>query len=90
MQNNEQNIEQYRTEIDEIDKQIIGYLNKRKEISDKLINVKLGQGKEVYNPAREEEIINKLYSDQNNKLPLEIIRKIYQEIFHSSKSGFVE
>ncbi|MEI6091586.1 MAG: chorismate mutase [bacterium] len=90
MQNNEQNIEQYRYEIDETDKQIIFYLNKRKEISEKLINLKLAQGQEVFNPEREKEIINKLYSDQNNKLPLGIIRKIYQEIFHSSKSGFIE
>ena len=90
MQNKEQNIEKLREEIDEIDKIIIYYLNKRKDISDKIIRTKQDLNQEVYNPDREEEIINNLNSDPNNKLPLEIISKIYKAIFDSSKSGFIE
>lgn len=89
MQYKEQNIEKYRAEIDDIDKHIICYLNKRKEISEKLILEKQYFGQDVYDPDREEEIINNLFHDQNNKLSLDIIRRIYTAIFFSSKSDFV-
>ncbi len=85
----DENIEKYRREIDEIDKQIIYYLNKRKEISNNLINDKISLGLDVYSPDREEEIVNRLFEDKNNKLTKEIIRKIYREIFASSKSDFI-
>ncbi|MCQ2776214.1 MAG: chorismate mutase [Bacilli bacterium] len=71
-------LEQYRTEIEQVDDELIKLLIKRMELSKKIGEYKKSNGLSVYDPKREEELKNK------NLLKVEEIYKSgYSEIFET-------
>ena len=50
----------YREEIDRIDKQIISLLSRRQEVAMAVGEIKKDRGLEIFDPAREEEIMRRL------------------------------
>ncbi len=77
-------LEKLRNKIDSLDSKIIDCLNKRVELAIEIGRIKEKLGKDVYDPTRESEILNKM--DSKNKGPLEndAIRSIYREIISST------
>lgn len=71
-----------RDEIDSVDKEIILLLKKRIEIAKQIIEQKKKLNLPLEDLNREKEIIEKLASD---KIPKELIEKIYAQIFNHSK-----
>lgn len=53
-------IETYRKQIDEIDNQILKFLNDRMEIVKEIGRVKQTSGTSIYRPEREKEILDRL------------------------------
>jgi chorismate mutase / prephenate dehydratase len=76
----------YRSQIDKLDLQILELINKRADLASQIGKVKSESGGGVFNPAREEEVINNLL--QANKGPLSdvTIRAIYREIISGSRA----
>ena len=71
-------LEQYRTEIEQVDDELIKLLIKRMELSKKIGEYKKSNGLSVYDPRREEELKIK------NLLKVEEIYKSgYSEIFET-------
>lgn len=71
-------LEQYRTEIEQVDDELIKLLIKRMELSKKIGEYKKSNGLSVYDPKREEELKIK------NLLKVEEIYKSgYSEIFET-------
>jgi len=75
----------YRNEIDTVDKKIVELLNERAELATKIGNLKSKSGREVYDPAREKEVLKKL-GIFNKLLPEKSLRAIYTEIISASRS----
>lgn len=61
-------ISKKRKQIDRIDDKLLAFINKRAEISLDIRELKKGEGMDVYDPAREDEVVSKLCA--RNKGPL--------------------
>ncbi|MGE3822344.1 MAG: prephenate dehydratase [Isosphaeraceae bacterium] len=75
-----------RTEIDRIDKELVGLLNRRAEVALQIGQVKQKQGIEVWSPAREEEVIAKALQTSQGPLPPETLKLIFRELMSGSRS----
>jgi chorismate mutase/prephenate dehydratase len=79
-------LDSYRQEIDSIDSQIISLLSKRQEVATLVGQIKKERGLELFDPAREEEIMRRLSIAGRGLLPKEAIRHIYSEIISASRA----
>jgi chorismate mutase/prephenate dehydratase len=75
-----------RAEIDRLDKELVGLLNRRAEIAAQIGQVKETQGLEVWSPAREEEVLAKALASSQGPLPPETIRLIFRELMSGSRA----
>jgi chorismate mutase/prephenate dehydratase len=75
-----------RAEIDRLDKELVGLLNRRAEIASQIGQVKESQGIEVWSPAREEEVLSKALATSQGPLPPETIRLIFRELMSGSRA----
>lgn len=80
------NLKQLRTAIDKLDVQLLKLINERATLAAEIGKVKNEQGTDIFNPAREEEVLQNVLS--NNKGPLDVatIRAIYREIMSGSRA----
>lgn len=76
----ENNISENRIKIDEIDKEIIELLNQRADLSLTIRDIKKASGVEIYDPAREEEIMDALCKKNNGPLNDENVRDLFKNI----------
>lgn len=76
----ENSISENRVKIDEIDKKIIELLNQRADLSLTIRDIKKASGVEIYDPAREEEIIDALCKKNNGPLNDENVRDLFKNI----------
>ena len=75
-----------RGEIDAIDQQILALVNRRAVLATEVGRVKSLQKAEVFNPAREEEVIGKLLGRNAGPMPDASLRAIYREIISASRA----
>lgn len=78
-------IQNHRTQIDEIDKQLVSLLNQRAEHSLAIRALKPEAGMGLYDPKREEEIFDKVYGFNEGPLYNDNLREIYQGILKVMK-----
>ncbi|MFW9990265.1 MAG: prephenate dehydratase [Candidatus Odinarchaeota archaeon] len=88
---NNNKLEDYRKEINEIDNKLIELLNERGSIVQKIGNVKLELRMETHQPKREKEIIERIKQKSTILKPMSI-EAIWKEIISASKliQGFVD
>ena len=77
-------LEDYRQEIDHIDREIIRLLQERQQFAEKIGEAKKSTGAGFYAPAREEALLAKLESIAPEALPKAAVRAIYREIISLS------
>lgn len=75
-----------RTQIDRLDKELVGLLNQRAEIAHQIGLVKNQQGLEIFSAGREDEVIAKVLQASKGPLPQETIRHIYRELMSGSRA----
>jgi chorismate mutase/prephenate dehydratase len=75
-----------RAEIDRLDKELVGLLNRRAEVASQIGHLKDQQGLEVWSPAREEEVLTKALAASQGPLPPETLRLIFRELMSGSRS----
>lgn len=76
-------LQELREQIDKIDDEIVGLLEKRLQIAKQIGELKTKLNVEVYHPQREEEILRRLQSISS--LSPHQIETIYQSIFTLTK-----
>ena len=81
----EKELEKYRKELDEIDDSLIDLLNKRGNISLKISSVKKDLDLDIYQPAREREILEKI-RNKSTIYKAANIEAIWNEIIGASKA----
>jgi chorismate mutase/prephenate dehydratase len=78
------NLKKLRSEIDNLDKRIIGLLNTRAKITLSVAKEKNKSGKSIYAPEREREVLNKIAFLSKGPLKAKALKAIYREIMSSS------
>ncbi|VVB54825.1 Prephenate dehydratase [uncultured archaeon] len=71
-------LKELRNKIDAVDEGILGLLEERGQLTRKVGEVKSKKGLNVYDPVREQEILNRLTAKTN--LPAEFVRNLFKEI----------
>lgn len=80
------NLEELRTQIDAVDKDLIHSLKKRFDIVKKMGELKKQSGNSIHQPKREEEILNKLrLLSKENNIDFEFLKNLFEQIFEESK-----
>lgn len=80
-------IEEHRAQIDEIDQQIVTLLNERALHSLQIRDLKPGAKMGLYDPRREEEILQKVGKFNTGPLYSEHLREIYTAILKVMKEA---
>lgn len=86
----EKDLEVFRKEIDKIDNKIIELLNERGTVVQKIGNLKRQVNKDVYQPQREKDIIDRIKNKSTILKPMSV-EAIWKEIISASKliQGFI-
>lgn len=80
------NLEDYRREIDSIDRELIALFEKRMNVAIKVGEYKKERNLPIFNAKREEEVIEKNINLLNNKEYSEITRSYFEKIMELSRS----
>ena len=75
-----------REEIDGIDNEIISLLARRQEVAAVIGRTKKNLGVQVFDPAREQQVLKKVTSKKQGKLTKEAVRHIFNEIISAARS----
>src|SRR4051794_24215006 len=75
-----------RAEIDQIDRELVGLLNRRAAVASQIGQLKEQQGLEVWSPAREEEVLARALAASCGPLPPETLRLIFRELMSGSRA----
>ena len=78
------NLESLRDEIDRIDEQVVGLLNDRVQAAVKIGQIKDKLGVAPYDPAREEQVFEKLLAISEGPMQADSLRTIYREVISAS------
>lgn len=78
-------LEDWRNEIDEIDGQIVGLLNRRAQAARSVGVLKAKAGLPIVDTEREDEVLRKLKMQNDGSLDDEILVKLYRHIMQKSR-----
>src|SRR5690554_2865234 len=79
------NFEQLRKELDELNINLLGLINKRGELVQKIGEIKKKQGTIVYDPVREREMLDLIRKNHAGPFEYATIDHLFKEIFKASK-----
>jgi chorismate mutase/prephenate dehydratase len=80
------NLGQLRTLIDKLDVQILKLLNERAKVAAQIGQLKADNGVDVFNPAREEEILARILNLNHGPLDNRSVRAFFQELMSASRA----
>lgn len=75
-------IEELRSRVDEVDRELIRILNERARIVQEMVEVKAQAGKPLFDPKREEEILRKVAEVNEGPIYDSSMREIFEIILH--------
>ena len=81
-----QALDNYRNEIDRIDEKILPLLRRRQEVAASIGKLKDDLGLDIFNPARELEVVRRLSSQNTKNLPPDAVRHIFSEIISAARA----
>jgi chorismate mutase / prephenate dehydratase len=81
----EERLEMLREAIDQTDLELLLLFNKRMELAGKVGRIKAEQGLLLFDPCREETILERLGKANPGPIPEDSLRAIYREIFSASR-----
>ncbi|MFV0337385.1 MAG: chorismate mutase [Chthoniobacterales bacterium] len=77
-------IKHFRTQIDDVDKQLLVLLNRRLELAQEIGKIKNREGLPIYAPEREEQLLRSLIARSEGPLSERALRAIYREIMSAA------
>lgn len=75
-------IEELRSRVDEVDRELIHILNERARIVQEIVTIKAEAGKALFDPKREEEILQKVAEENRGPIYDTSMREIFTLILH--------
>lgn len=82
---NDEELQEIRKGIDAIDRDLLELLNRRMALSQRVGEIKAAKGLTLFDPGREELIIERLAGRNSGPIKTESLRAIYREIFAASR-----
>jgi chorismate mutase-like protein len=79
-------VEDWRREIDEIDKQLVELLNQRSRCVVEIGKIKQTTGDALYQPDREKQVLDGVVSANPGPLPDAAIRRLFERILDEARS----
>lgn len=79
-------LDNYRKEIDKIDKELVELFEKRMDLANKVAEYKKENNLPIFNGSREEEVIEKNIANLKNKKYDNILRKFFVNLMELSRS----
>lgn len=76
----EQNLSEYREQIDSIDKQLVGLMNQRAVLASQIGKLKANSNAEFHVPSRERQVQERVATYNQGPLPSEAIHGIFREL----------
>ncbi len=73
-------IEDWRRKIDEIDRRLVELLNERSKCAIEIGKIKRSQNLHVYDPDREQEILNRIKESNTGPLDSERLQRLFERI----------
>jgi chorismate mutase len=78
----QERVRELRERVDEVDKELIRALNERASIVQEIMAIKAGAGAPVYDPKREEEILQRVVEMNTGPIYDSSMRDIFELILH--------
>src|SRR5579862_7661383 len=78
-------IKEWRSRIDKVDEQLLRLLSVRAQLAIEIGRGKREEGAEVYDPAREQEVVRRVLEANPGVLDAEAIGRLFQEIVNESR-----
>ena len=75
-------IEDLRSRVDEVDQELVRFLNERARIVQEIVEIKAEVGKPLFDPRREEEILQKVAEQNQGPIYDTSMREIFELILH--------
>jgi chorismate mutase len=75
-------IEELRSRVDEVDRELIRILNERARIVQEIVEIKAHAGKPLFDPRREEEILRRVAEVNKGPIYDSSMREIFELILH--------
>ncbi len=75
-------IEDLRSRVDEVDRELIRILNERARVVQEMVAIKAEAGKPLFDPRREEEILQKVAEQNEGPIYDTSMREIFELILH--------
>ncbi len=75
-------IEDLRSRVDEVDRELIRILNERARVVQEIVAIKAEAGKPLFDPRREEEILQKAAAQNEGPIYDTSMREIFELILH--------
>ena len=75
-------IEDLRSRVDEVDRELIRILNERARVVQEIVAIKAEAGKPLFDPRREEEILQKVAEQNKGPIYDTSMREIFELILH--------
>lgn len=79
------NIEYWRTEIDEVDRELLRLLNRRARLAAKVGKLKRAAGLPLSDPEREQQVLRQLQQANTGPLDPRAINKLFRRIIRESR-----
>jgi chorismate mutase len=79
-------LQESRSRIDELDRQLVELLNRRTRIVEDIGRAKEASGLPIYEPNREEDVFRNVFSHNQGPLSTEALRGIYERIMDEMRS----
>jgi chorismate mutase/prephenate dehydratase len=73
-------LDELRRQIDEIDEQIVRFINERARVAREIGEVKAQDGDSIYKPHRERAVLDHAVGASDGPVPEETIRAVFREI----------
>lgn len=81
-----ESLEDLREEVDALDRRIVGMLEERVRLAERIGRAKERAGKPLFDPAREEEVLERVVSRADGAFPVAALRRIFREVISASLS----
>jgi chorismate mutase/prephenate dehydratase len=75
-----------RRRVDRLDERIVRLLAERMELGGRILEAKAAQGMAPYDPAREQEVLQRLQAKAGEKIPRTALEAIYREIISATRT----
>ena len=75
-----------RSQIDAIDRELVGLMNRRAEVARQIGHLKQSAGQQTYDPAREELVLGRVTASNEGPLSDECLKAVWRELISGSRA----